>query len=360
MTGDEATLVALGLTAFLAVLALVPLVRRVAVAYGVTDVPALGKLHSTATPYLGGVAVALAVAGASAFLPAWSVEGAAILVGALAVGAAGLVDDMRTVGPGRRLAVEALAASVAFAAGARVELLGGPADFLLTVAALVVLTNSFNLLDNMDGAAGVVGTTTAVALLAAAVLEGQVLVGGLASLVAGACLGFLVHNWHPARIFLGDAGSLFVGFLLAAIALKLRFVVAPPASVAALGLLVGTALFDTTLVVVSRLRAGRPIHVGGTDHVSHRLLMLGLPCPSVAGVLAVGTAACAALGLAVGRGVLPAWPVVAAVVAVGLTALAALLRMPVYDRLPVREVRGPVAAGPLNRRVVERPAARVP
>ncbi len=339
MTSEQAGTIAVGVLAFLAVVALVPLVRRLAIAYGVTDKPSQGKLHSTATPYLGGIAVALAIAGTSAFLPGWSEEGAAILVGALLVGVVGLVDDMGTIGPGSRVAVEAVAASVAFAGGARVEVAGGIVDFVLTVGVLVLLTNSFNLLDNMDGAAGVIGTTTALALVAAAVLHEQVLVAALAALVAGACMGFLVYNWHPARIFLGDAGSLFVGFLLAAIALKLRFVVEPPASIAAVGLVVGLALFDTTLVVVSRLRAGRPLHVGGTDHLAHRLLILGLSCRRVAGLLALGTAASAGLGLAVGRHVLPVGPVVAGVTVVGTAALAALLRMPVYERGAGRVVR---------------------
>lgn len=344
MLADEAMILVVGLLAFLGVVALVPLALRVAVAYGVTDVPMPGKLHSTATPYLGGMAVALAVAGASPLLPAWSMQGAAILIGALLVAAVGLVDDLRTLGPVPRLAVEGVAASIAFAGGVRVELAGGPVDFVLTVGALVLVTNSFNLLDNMDGVVGSVGATMALPLLAAALLEGQVFVGGLAALVAGACAGFLVYNWHPARIFLGDAGSLFVGFLLGAIALKLRFAVAPPASVAVVALLLGPALFDTTLVVVSRLRAGRPIFLGGTDHTAHRLLMLGLCCQTVAALLVLATATCAVLGLAVGRGVLPAWPVVGAVVAVGLAALVAFLRMPVYEGRAGREMGEAVVA----------------
>jgi UDP-GlcNAc:undecaprenyl-phosphate/decaprenyl-phosphate GlcNAc-1-phosphate transferase len=240
--------------------------------------------------------------------------------------------------PTRRLAVEVLAAVLAFWAGARVDVAAEPLDFVLTVVVLVVITNSFNLLDNMDGALGVIGTTTALALVGAALLEGQVLVGGLGALVAGACLGFLVYNWHPAKIFLGDTGSLFLGFLLAAIALKLRFVVAPPESVAAVGLLLGPALFDTTLVVVSRARARRPIYVGGTDHCSHRLLLLGLGTRSVAALLAAATAGCGALGLAVGRAVLPAAPLAAGAATVGVVVLVALLRVPVYDGRAGRDV----------------------
>lgn len=338
MNSQELVMLAVALLAFEAVVALVPLARRVAMAYAITDLPKPGKLHRAATPYLGGIAVAIAVIMPLPFLPGWQKEAAAILLGALLVCTAGLVDDIRTLGPSRRLAVEAAAASIAFAGGARVELVSGPVDLVLTVAFLVLLTNSFNLLDNMDGAMGIIGTTTAAALAAGAALQDQTLVGGLAAMVAGACVGFLVYNWHPAKIFLGDAGSLFIGFLLGAIALKLRFVVESPSRIAAVGLLVGPALFDTALVVVSRLRAARPIYVGGTDHTSHRLLMLGMHTRTVAVVLALGTGACAVLGLSVGRGLLPAGPVLAAVVALGGVALLALLRIPVYDRGAGREV----------------------
>lgn len=339
MTNDESVMIAgLGLAAFAAVVLLVPLVLRVAVAYGVTDSPGKGKLHVASTPYLGGIAVVVAVLGASPLLPGWSAQAAVILLAACAIGVAGLVDDMRTLRPTRRLAVEVVAATLAFGAGARVNVSAEPVDFVLTVVALVILTNSFNLLDNMDGALGIIGTTTALALVGAAVLQGQVLVGGLGALVAGSCLGFLVYNWHPAKIFLGDAGSLFLGFLLAAIALKLRFVVAPPESVAAVGLLLGPALFDTTLVVVSRARAGRPIYVGGTDHCSHRLLMLGLGTRAVAVVLAVGTAGCGVLGLAAARGVLPVAPLVAGSAVAGVAALVAFLRVPVYERGAGRDI----------------------
>ena len=141
----------------------------------------------------------------------------------------------------------------------------------------------------------------------AGALGGQVLVGGLAAVVAGSCAGFLLYNWYPARIFMGDAGSLFLGFLLASIALKLRFPVDHWAALAAVALLAGVAIFDTTLVVISRVRRGQPIYLGGTDHTSHRLLRLGLSTPVVGLTLVVATAVCGSLGVAVGRGAIPAW-----------------------------------------------------
>jgi UDP-GlcNAc:undecaprenyl-phosphate GlcNAc-1-phosphate transferase len=215
------------------------------------------------------------------------------------------------------MAIEAAAATLAFLAGARVHVVGDVGDWVLTVIWLVVLTNSFNLLDNMDGAAAAVSSATAIALTVAAVAGGQVFVGGLAAIAAGASIGFLLYNWHPARIFMGDAGSLFLGFVLASLALMLRFPGGHISGLVAVVFLAGPALFDTTLVVISRVRAGRPIFVGGTDHTSHRLIRLGLSSPAVVGILAVVTTASAGVGVVVGRGGLPPWVVVPAGGAVG-------------------------------------------
>jgi UDP-GlcNAc:undecaprenyl-phosphate GlcNAc-1-phosphate transferase len=320
----------IGIAAFASVAVLIPLVRWVAVSYDVFDHPKTGKLHTATTPYLGGLAIVIVGLGTSAFLPKWSVQGVGILLGALVVGLVGLVDDVRTLGPLPRVLFEAMAASLAFATGARVFLVNAPVDWLLTVIWLVVLTNSFNLLDNMDGAAGLVGTATAIALAVAAMLGGQVLVGGLAAVVAGSCAGFLLYNWYPARIFMGDAGSLFLGFLLASLALKLRFPVHHLAALAAVALLAGLALFDTTLVVVSRWRDGRPIYLGGTDHTSHRLLRLGLSTPLVGVALLVATAFCSSLGVAVGRGLVPAW-VIVPVAVTGVALIPAFLAQKASD-----------------------------
>lgn len=337
-------LLAIGMGSLLTVALLVPVVRSVALAYGITDKPASNKLHENPTPYLGGVAIATTALGASAFVPGWEGDAAVILLGAVLVGAVGLVDDVKPLVPSARLAAETLAALLAASAGARVQLLGGPVDWILTVVFLVVITNSFNLLDNMDGAAGVIATVSAVCLAIAAGYEGQWLVGGLAALTAGSCLGFLLHNWYPARIFLGDAGSLFLGYLLAVVALKLRFPVDHVASGAAVLLVTGPALFDTTLVVISRTRAGRPIYLGGTDHTSHRLLRLGLPVPVVAIVLAAGAGILGLLGIAVGRGVMSPWQVLVPTLTVAAGLLVSLLRVPVQSEEAAEVVELPEPA----------------
>ena len=211
-----------GAATFVIVAALVPLVRRFAIARGITDNPEQGKAHASPTPYLGGVAIALGAVVCSLALPGWKGQAGAIVAAAVLVAVTGLFDDIRTVKPSLRLLVEATAAAVAVAAGAQVHLFGGPIDDVITVVWIVVITNSFNLLDNMDAAAGSIATTIAIALAVAALLEGQMIVGGLAVVVASACLAFLIYNWHPARIFMGDAGSLFLGYLLAVVALELR------------------------------------------------------------------------------------------------------------------------------------------
>ncbi|MEO7555928.1 MAG: MraY family glycosyltransferase [Acidimicrobiales bacterium] len=322
---------ALGLAALVITAALVPLVRRIAVHRGITDHPKDGRWHTTPTPYLGGVAIATAAVLCGAFAPQWEGAGFVLLLAALAVGVLGLADDIRPLHPVLRLVVEGLAATAAFSVDARVHLIGGPGDYIVTVLAIVFVTNAFNLLDNVDGALGAVVTIIAVALTVAALLEHQVLVGALAAVVAGACLGFLVHNWHPASIFMGDAGSLFLGFLLAAIALKLRTAVSPVPSAIAVVLLLGAALFDTTLVAISRVRAGRSVLLGGTDHTSHRLLRGGLSSATVTIVLAAGAAYSAAWGVLVARGLVPVLIGLVVTTLPGVAALAALLRVPVYE-----------------------------
>jgi UDP-GlcNAc:undecaprenyl-phosphate/decaprenyl-phosphate GlcNAc-1-phosphate transferase len=328
---DGARIAMSGGVAFVVVAILVPLARRIALRQGITDDPAPGKSHASPTPYLGGVAIALGALICSLVLPGWQSEAAVILAAAALVSVTGFFDDLRTVRPSMRLLVEATAAGAAAAAGAHVQLFDNPLDYVITVVWIVVITNSFNLLDNMDAAAGSIATVIASALAVTALMEGQQLVGGLAVVVAAACLAFLIYNWHPARIFMGDAGSLFLGFLLAVISLKLRTPVPHAASIVAVVLLVGPAVFDTTLVVISRASHGRRIFIGGTDHTSHRLLLLGVPRAGVTAVLVGATTASCTLGILVAEGTLAPEVAVPVALVPALGMLVFLLRMGVYS-----------------------------
>jgi UDP-GlcNAc:undecaprenyl-phosphate GlcNAc-1-phosphate transferase len=330
------TVLILGLGAFAGALALVPLVKRVAIRNDVTSAPRPDRLHSTPTPYLGGVAIVLAAALVSPFVGEWNAEAGVIVLGALLLGVVGLIDDVRGLRPAPRLIAEVVAALLAANAGVHVNIFGGGADIVVTVIWFVAVTNAFNLVDNMDGAAGAIAAATAIALTVSAGLQHQVVVADLAAVVAGACLAFLVYNWYPARIFMGDAGTLPLGYLLAAIALKLRFPVEHMASVTATVLFIAPAMFDTALVVISRIWHHRPVYVGGTDHTSHRLLRLGWTTRVVASLLTAVTALCGVLAIGVGRGTLPAAPVAVPMAVASVIALTALLRLPASPPPPPR------------------------
>src|SRR5262249_41225653 len=144
------------------------------------------------------------------------------------------------------------------------------------------------------------------------------------------CSAFLIYNWHPARIFMGDAGSLFLGFLITVISLLLRTGVPPLESAVAVILIMGAAVFDSTLVVISRARTGRSIMLAGTDHTSHRLVLFGYRPQVVTTIMVLSTAFFCALGVLLGQGVISLAVAVVCAAVPAAAALILLLRMGVY------------------------------
>ena len=256
-----------------------PLARRLALSTGVVDKPSERKVHRTVVPLLGGVAIygasvaALLVFG-DRFYVAQSVS---ILVGASLVSFLGVWDDRSGVRPLLKLGGQVVAALIPVISGVRVEILRDPwLNSALTVFWIVAITNSLNLLDNMDGLSSGVAAVAAAFFFLLAVWNGQFLVATLAAALLGACLGFLYYNFNPAKIFMGDSGSLFLGYALAALGIKLRFENTDIVTWMIPVLVLGLAIFDTALVVVSRARRGlNPFTTPGRDHVSHRLVTLG-------------------------------------------------------------------------------------
>ena len=257
-----------------------PVIRRVALYLGVIDQPNARKLHMNPIPLLGGVAIY------GAFIAAVLLFGdrfrlnelVGILVGATLVSFLGLWDDRRSLSPYLKLAGQFLAASILVLTGVRIGTFPWEAlNVAITLVWVVAITNAMNLMDNMDGLSGGVGAVAAIFFLLLAAMNGQYLVGALSAALVGACVGFLVYNFNPASIFMGDAGSLFLGFVLAAVGIKLRF----PEGVEIVTwmvpvLILGLPLFDTTLVTISRLRRRlNPLSTPGKDHVSHRLVAMG-------------------------------------------------------------------------------------
>jgi len=240
--------------------------------------PRTDRWSRSPTPLLGGAAITLAaVVVLVALLPASRLS-ATIVVGLLAAFALGLLDDFRSITPSAKLVGQAAIASLLFFGGVRVEIIEfEPVAYLVTVLWVVGLMNAVNLIDNMDGLAGGIVAIAGVGLGISAVPENPT-AGIVAGAAAGAALGFLIYNFPPARVFMGDAGSLVFGYLLAAAALLHTASGAANVSLAVLAPLAVLALpiFDTALVTTSRRLVGRPISQGGRDHTSHRLAALGL------------------------------------------------------------------------------------
>ena len=257
-----------------------PIARRAALRLGIIDKPSVRKIHVNPIPLLGGVAIyAACIAALLIFGNRYRLnELVGILVGASLVSFLGVWDDRRSLSPLLKLAGQFLAASILVLTGVYVGTFPWIwLNIAITLVWVVVITNSLNLLDNMDGLSGGVGAAAAIYFLLLAMVNDQYLVGALSAALIGACLGFLVYNFNPASIFMGDAGSRFLGFMLAAVGIKLRF----PEGVQIVTwmvpvLILGLPLFDTALVIVSRLRRGlNPLTTPGKDHVSHRLVALG-------------------------------------------------------------------------------------
>lgn len=270
-------------TALLFSILATPLVRRLALFVGVVDLPNARKIHSSPVPLLGGGAIYLGFMLALFFLGdrAYIRELVGILLGATLVSLFGLADDRWGLHAYLKLAGQLLAGCILIVGGTRIQLFHGSWEWLnlaLTLFWVAGITNALNLLDNMDGLSGGTATVAAAFFLLLAAMSGQYLVGALAAALVGACIGFLRYNLNPATIFMGDIGTMFLGFLLSALAIKLRF----PSNVPWITWLVpvcvlGLLIFDTTLVFFSRLRRGKnPLTTPGKDHISHRLVALGL------------------------------------------------------------------------------------
>jgi len=348
------------LTAVSLALVATPLLRRLAITTGFVDQPTGAKSHRRPVPYLGGVAIITSVLAALLFEARAAPRVAVLMAGAAGLGAMGLLDDDRTVDPRFRFLAETAAAVLAVAVGVRIHATGVEAiDILVTILWIVGVTNAFNLLDNMDALATGVSAMAALAVFALAILGRQPVIATLAAAVAGACLGFLAYNRPPASIFMGDAGSLFLGFVLALLTINVSPALLPPLSFVVPLLLLAVPVLDTTVVTLSRLRRGRPVSQGGRDHLSHRLVARGLRRRASVAVLVGCEAVLGVLAVLAGRKVLPMGIAVLAAVAVVGGLLAVTARAAVYQEPVVgfpRRLKRAVAAVVLAMPVLGAPA----
>ena len=330
-------------------LLLVPTVREFARSRQIHDNPGGHKSHRSSVPYLGGVAMALSFSAAMVVgVAVWRsarlengdlnlalgnlitqgdglVRELVVMLGvALLFSLMGLVDDLRGLSPWLRFFVGlGLATSVVLFGISLNSPLPAWADGVISVVWILGMTNAFNLLDNIDGLAAGTAAVASGSFFFIAVINEQQFSALLAIGLAGAMLGFLRSNFHPASIYMGDAGSLFIGFMMAYLGLKMRTTVTEIPQLFAPVVVLGVAVLDTTVVVVSRVRRGVSPFTGGQDHLSHRFLRLGLSVRRSVTSLLVASVA---LGvLAVGLSEAPAgvgyWILAAAVVSGGMATI---------------------------------------
>ncbi len=267
---------------FAAAVGFTPITKRLAVRFGVLDQPSSRKVHQTPTPLLGGLAIygAFVLALLLFSPPFYLVEFGAIIAGATWLALLGFVDDRNGMQPLIKMSGQAIAALVLILAGIHVRVFDSEAlNIGVTLFWIVGIINAMNFQDNMDGLCAGITAIASLFFFVMAVQEELTLVSSLAAALAGASVGFLIYNFNPASTFMGDTGSMVLGYLLAVLAIKLDFKVYPDRQVVTSMVpivVLGMPIFDTTLVVFTRLRERRSPMLGGKDHTSHRLVSLGL------------------------------------------------------------------------------------
>jgi UDP-GlcNAc:undecaprenyl-phosphate GlcNAc-1-phosphate transferase len=278
------------LSSYLLVGLLTPLMRRIAIATDVVDKPNTAhKSHKQPVPYLGGVAIIIGIiliSYSTSLVSNFTIDtfwlATSVLAPALVLGLIGLWDDMKNLPPLPRFVAQTIAGVFTAALLVATENVGNPTgseifDTIITIVWVVGICNSINFFDNLDGGAAGTVAVSSIALAILALSGDQYLIAALSTVTAGATLGFLIWNKSPARIYMGDAGALFLGVLLATLTIRLN-----PETQTQIGsyftpiFLLAVPILDTTVAVLSRIKRNISPFQGGQDHLSHRLIRAGL------------------------------------------------------------------------------------
>ena len=303
----------LGAVSLIAVGLLTPIMRLVAKRYGVVDSPSEShKTHKNPVPYLGGVGIAIGVVGvtylaslASDFSRETFFLASSVLIPAIVMGLVGLIDDLRKLSPWPRFIIQNLFGIATTALLVATNTLGSPfgnnwIDIPLSTLFIVGITNSINFFDNIDGGASGAIAIAAIFLFFLSFQGGQFLIAALSMVLAGATLGFLIWNKPPARIYMGDAGALFLGILIASLAI--RFDPNPIDRISSFAiplLLLAIPILDTSVAVASRIKRRISPFQGGRDHLSHRLMRIGFNKKQSVLFLWIGSILFASLAIAI-------------------------------------------------------------
>jgi UDP-GlcNAc:undecaprenyl-phosphate GlcNAc-1-phosphate transferase len=262
----------------------VPLARRAALRFDVVDRPD-GRLKRQAEPipYFGGLVVYLAFLVSLALTFEFRQDVLGLVLGGTLMVMLGLIDDFGILTPGPKLIGQLIAVFVLIRSGIRIEIAAFPEwlDLLLTVVWMVGIINALNIIDVMDGLAGGVGVLACLWLFVVAVVNQDTVSAVMLAALAGGLVGFLRYNFCPASIYLGDAGSLFIGLMLGALAMIGKYTLVNPVSVLAPVLILGVPIFDTFFVMYIRWMRGVPVFWGSPDHFALRMRRWALSVPQV-------------------------------------------------------------------------------
>jgi UDP-GlcNAc:undecaprenyl-phosphate GlcNAc-1-phosphate transferase len=285
LTHYSILLIVVSITAFV----ITPLFRNIARRFRIMDYPGGRKLQSNPVAYLGGLAIITPITLGSFLLifTSYTIDLKqqlyfGLILPALAIAIVGLLDDIYQLPPWPRFisqsAVGVITSFILYLSGSGVEIFDNQLlNSSATILWVVTIINALNFIDNMDGLATSISIVASIALFTLAYLNNQYLVAALALAIFASCLGFLFWNKKPASIYLGDAGSLYLGFLLAAISIRIDLDNdSAPIRALVLIFILAIPVIDTTQVVVSRITKGKSPFQGGRDHVSHLLLNRGL------------------------------------------------------------------------------------
>jgi UDP-GlcNAc:undecaprenyl-phosphate/decaprenyl-phosphate GlcNAc-1-phosphate transferase len=272
------------IVAALVVLAVTPLAMRLARAVGALDHPSDRRIHREPTPRLGGLAILAGFLVPVLFFLPDDPAARALVVGAVLITMLGAIDDVWGLSPAVKFAGQAACAAIPVAAGLTIDhitlpVIGvgdlGVAQYPLTILWFVALVNMINFTDGMDGlASGITGLgATTFAILAASLGRADPAI--MAAALAGACAAFLVYNFHPAKVFMGDAGSMLLGFVIAGVAVSGVMKSAAAIAVVAPLIILAIPILDTSFVILKRLKYGLPVYNADRSHFHHRFFTIG-------------------------------------------------------------------------------------
>lgn len=265
-----------------------PLIRKLAFKIGAVDIPKDNRrVHKKPMPLIGGLAIAIGVFIGMLILMPMDKAAISIMLGGAVIIIAGIIDDIRELSPRYKMLFQLLAGIILIIGGVKVDFITNPfaqgsgiiylnwLSIPITLFWVVGITNTLNFIDGLDGLSAGVAMISSLSLMIVAARFGQSTVVMLAALVAGACLGFLPFNFNPAKIFMGDTGAMFLGFMLAAISIEGVMKSVAAIAIIAPIIILGVPIFDTTFAIFRRLLNGQSVATADKGHLHHRLLNRG-------------------------------------------------------------------------------------